>query len=374
MKKFDVAIIGAGPAGTAAAYYLAKAGRNVLLVDRASFPRKKVCGGGVTARAFNIAGDLLKDFPFNLVSKVYFNEKRTGIEIVIEKEKPFIFMTEREEFDNYLLKKAINSGVVFYSNFEVADFKKGKIFSKENTTIQADFIIAANGANGYFIKRNKKYLKLVPALEVKIDKEMFPNHFGELQTRFDFGIPDGGYAWIFVKKNSASVGVANVANKKVNLNDVLREYLKSFGFLNDKLKFNGYFVPLLKSNLSSCQEWALLTGDALGVADPITLEGIAPAMLTGKLAAEAVLSASSSEQACKIYSQKVKNEIYKELKYAKIVSKIIYEHPHLRKFLMKNYGSRLAEKMAQVILHETKYSDEFRNKNNYWKLIKYLFD
>jgi geranylgeranyl reductase family protein len=373
MKKFDVAVIGAGPAGSTAASILASAGFKTALLDKHSFPRQKLCGGGVTARAFDYLPIDINNYPFVEINDVLFKEIKTGIEVEIKREAPFIFMVDRSQFDYYLVKKSIEQGAEFFPNVEVIGVENN-IIKTTKGEIQAEIIIAADGANGYFAKRNRKYFNFIPAVEAEISLRALSKDSQYFKTRFDFGVPEGGYSWVFPKKGSITIGSTAIKKgKRLNLKKNLLKYAEGFNLKLNPIEIQGYFVPLQRKFFPPCKSNILITGDALGIADPVTLEGISLAILTGKLAAEsAILSKNKNELLCKTYNDKIKVQVYKELKYARWISNAIYGSESIRVFLMKHYGFNLANKMTDVITNSTKYSSEFTKPYNFLKLIKYL--
>src|SRR5512133_3253197 len=108
MSSFEVAIVGAGPAGSVAAYRLATAGRRVLLVDRATFPRDKPCGGGVTLRAARLLPFSLEPVTEDVVTRVDLG-LRYGRHLT-RKTAPIVYMTQRRRLDEFLLRKAEEAG------------------------------------------------------------------------------------------------------------------------------------------------------------------------------------------------------------------------------------------------------------------------
>src|SRR4051812_24689923 len=118
MSDFDVAVVGAGPAGSTAAYRLATAGARVLLVDRATFPRDKPCGGGVTMRAARL-------LPFSIEPVVEDTIERVECRLAYgpgfarRTRKPIAFMTQRKRLDHFLLEKAAEAGADVRENTKV---------------------------------------------------------------------------------------------------------------------------------------------------------------------------------------------------------------------------------------------------------------
>ena len=148
MKKFDVLIAGAGPAGSTAAYRLSREGASVLLVDRATFPRDKPCGGGLTMRAVRqlpcsvepVVEDRATRFTFGLDFKHHF--ERTTAE-------PLVLLTQRSRLDHFLAERAAEAGADFRDGVTlelISDAVEARVGSEK---IAAKALICADGANGH---------------------------------------------------------------------------------------------------------------------------------------------------------------------------------------------------------------------------------
>ena len=124
MERFDVLVVGAGPAGSTAAYRLAREGASVLLVDRARFPRDKPCGGGLTRRAFRL-------LPFSVEPVV--EDRATSVRFGLDfhsrferhTAEPLVLMTQRSRLDAFLAEQAANAGVGFRDGSKVTGLELG---------------------------------------------------------------------------------------------------------------------------------------------------------------------------------------------------------------------------------------------------------
>jgi len=148
MKKFDVIIIGSGPAGSVAAYYLAKQGISTAVIEREKLPRYKTCGGGVTYRARKI-------FPIDIqpiVEKEFYDADLIfpieELHFKVKRDKPIISMVMRDSLDHYLLKAAEAFGAVSLDETEVTAIDlNGKITLRTNKgDFESRYVIAADGA------------------------------------------------------------------------------------------------------------------------------------------------------------------------------------------------------------------------------------
>src|SRR6266850_1235653 len=146
MEAYDVAIVGGGPAGSTAAYRLARAGASVLLVDRATFPRDKPCGGGVTGRAARL-------LPFSIDPVVEDVVNRLDVSLdyryrfVRRARRPLALMTQRRRLDHFLLQQAAAAGADVRDGVKVADVRPDGL-TVDGEEVRARIVIGADGCNG----------------------------------------------------------------------------------------------------------------------------------------------------------------------------------------------------------------------------------
>jgi geranylgeranyl reductase family protein len=372
---YDAIIIGGGVAGTTAAYILAKGGKNVLLLEKEKLPRYKTCGGGVISRVSDI-------LPYKIDSVV---EKKmytadifdhvTNLSFHVKRSEPIINMTMRDRLDYFMLGKASEENASYKNEIAVTDINQNGVYVEVITGKEkyyTRFVIAADGATGITVRKlgTQKNYKKIPALEheVYVDENQFKKH--SKTARFDFGFVPGGYAWVFPKKEHLSIGLLTMNGSGKSLQKYLNEYINMLGIKDIKdEKKHGYYIPFLKKK-EFTNGRILLVGDAAGLTDPITGEGISYAMESGRYAAEAIIKGGDKEDnVIKSYKRNVKI-IVTELKYARILAFFIYTSPKLRSFVFKRYGKKLSELMTDVISGRKKYRKLLRDPLNYLKLFK----
>ncbi|GJQ64366.1 MAG: geranylgeranyl reductase [Melioribacteraceae bacterium] len=376
-SSYDVVIIGAGPAGSSAGYHLAKAGVKTLILDKAEFPRYKSCGGGIITRSD-------KFIPYDY-SSVVEQECNTALladltvkkEFFVKRDKPVVRMVMRDNFDEFAIQKAIEAGCHFNDNITVRDinYKSDPCVELNNEKIFCDKIIGADGAFGITtrVSGHFKHLTAIPAMEIElnVDHATF-RRFNNI-VRFDFGLVENGYGWVFPKKEHLSIGVLSFSTGKYNLNQLLQKYLHAININTKDYQRHGFKIPILPTTKNFAYSNLLLTGDAAGFADPITLEGIGTSILSGKLAADAIIKSSGdSSKTGARYNRLLKKELLHELKYACFLSNVIYNHPAIRKFLFKNMGALLCEKMTDVITGDKTYFEYLSKPSNYIRLVTKL--
>jgi len=370
LNKFDVIIIGAGPAGSTAAYFLAQEGLKIAIIDKAKFPRNKVCGGGIVGRTISYYPELLNNVNATPIKRLQISELTINKIINIQSPTPLIYSIKRSEFDYKLLNNAINKGAVFFPNCKVEsiDLNNTTIRVKSLTNVfNTTAVIGADGAMGISSKIvNPKRRNIAAAIEIEIE-----GRFDEKIAQFDFGAVTHGYGWVFPKVNSASVGIVSL-NPKDEIKNALKKYLGIKKLPQNIGRFRGFFIPLFTSFSKVNFKNLMLTGDALGLADPITFEGISQAILSGKLAAKAIINSNSPLKAAEYYNQLIKKDFLNELFFAKMLSLLVYRTPKIRKFLINHYGFNLASIVAKVTLGKTTYASEVKNIGNYLKFFKYF--
>ncbi len=374
--KYDVIIIGAGAAGASAAYELANSGANVIVLEKEKLPRYKTCGGGVVHRAIEklpFSTDGVVERNFNTID-IYDHE--TDLFFKVTREKPVITMMMRADLDNLIISEAVKKGakvndVVKVTSVDCND--KDVEVVTGSTTFNADFVIGADGASGISAKisgMNKNYFR-VPAIECEVSLPDDEFDYSKNSTRFDFGFIPHGYAWVFPKKNHLSVGIASMKKLKVNLNDYLEKYFAMLGLKDaSNIEKHGHIIPINPFRLKPVFKRILLTGDAIGLADPITTEGISYAIESGQLAAKAILDWCKDHQKVEEIYLKSLKPLFAELKYARLLAWFVHGSPYIRRFVFKHYGKRLSELLADVITGKIKYSGLMKNPLNYAKLLR----
>jgi geranylgeranyl reductase family protein len=381
MYNFDVIIAGAGPAGSSAALLLSQKGVKVLVVDKAQFPRYKTCGGGLVGRTSQFLPLDFSEIAERSCYSADIFDSRSSFHFNVKKSKPVILMTMRKDLDWFILSKAKMSGAAVIDNCEVFDIlnkpgyievetSKGKFISK--------FLIASDGASGIISKKSGWQNDTVsaPAVEYEVYVKDSVFDIFNNSARFDFGIFPEGYSWVFPKKNHLSIGSAFMKKSRRNLHNITMEYLKLLK-INEPLKVekHGFFVKLNPTAKKFARKQILFTGDAAGFADPLTGEGISYAILSGRLAASAIIeSGFNAELAEYFYTKSVNNKILKELYCAKILWTLVYGFPKVRALLFRLYGQKLSNAVTSVMNGERTYSDLFSNPHSYMTLLLMSFN
>ncbi len=292
----DLIVIGAGPAGAMAARCAAQSGLRTLLLDKDQFPRSKPCGGGLTLRALEVLSSVGLRLPESVIERRLMGARITIADRSVEVRMPWpVAVTVlRDRFDSLLLQAAAASGARVELGRRVEAVEQdghGVIVTAGCESWSGRMAVIAEGASG----------RLKRAVRPKIDERFWvclstdtPLN-GQLDDHglmhLETGLTRTGYAWIFPRRHSASVGLSVMTSQCCGSRRILDGYLAGHGFDPD-LPQRGHLVPLggLKRRLASGR--VLLAGDAGGFADAFTCEGIAYALLSGAAAGKAAALAA----------------------------------------------------------------------------------
>lgn len=313
-KMYDVVIVGAGPGGSAAGYYLAKQGLDVLLLDKSDFPRDKTCGDGLTPRALAVLSDMgLLDDLQRVGSQVNELEiagtKGQAVDAPFPKEngKPdYTLIVPRLIFDDAVRTHALAHGAKFDSPVRVTDVVPEQdgvvVAGKKNSqavAVKARTAIVATGASVPLLLR-MGLLKQTPPMALAA-RAYFENVSGltdQMLLSFD-GVPLPGYGWVFpLPDSAANIGAGifpwgwlgrwispktRAAFETFIQTKTVRAMLAGAHQVGP---VKGYPLRMDFANAPTYGERVLLVGEAAGLVNPLTGEGIDYALESGKVAAE----------------------------------------------------------------------------------------
>jgi geranylgeranyl reductase family protein len=290
VARYDAIVVGAGPAGSTTAYRLARAGARVCLLDRAKFPRDKPCGGGLTVRA-------VRQLPFSVEPVV--EDRVDTVELGLRygrrwsghAAEPLVLMTQRRRLDAFLAEQAAGAGAEFRDGAKVAHVEPQGVVKLEGERLEADVVVGADGANGV----TARSLGL-PGHEYGVALEGNVGYDHVSRARFggravvELGVVPGGYAWVFPKGDHVNVGVGGWESEGPRLRERLRELCAAFEIDEGVVReIRGHRLPMRGGSRRPAHDRVALVGDAAGVVDPLSGDGMYEAFVSGKLAAEAIL-------------------------------------------------------------------------------------
>jgi len=294
VTRYDAIIVGAGPAGSTCAHRLASAGANVLVLDRARFPRDKPCGGGVTGRAARLLPFSIDPVVEDVVTSVRMR-LRFGGWFEHGDGGPLVLMTQRIRLDAYLLEQAANAGAEVREGMKVEHARAGSEdveVTAGGERLHAAALIGADGVNG--ICGRALGLGGNQAVGVAIEGNIGYDHLRTDSYRgcavLELGVVPGGYGWVFPKGDHVNVGLGGWEREGPRLRGHLRDLCDAHGIAYDDLEaLRGYRLPLRSAGSTLARGRAALIGDAAGLVDPVSGDGMFEGFLSGKLASEAVL-------------------------------------------------------------------------------------
>jgi geranylgeranyl reductase family protein len=290
MQHFDVAVVGAGPAGSTAAYRLARAHARVLLIDKKSFPRDKPCGGGLTVRA-------LRQLPFPVEQVVEDRITRTrcrlryGPTLEHESSQVLCVMTQRRRLDAYLVDQAVTAGAEFRDGVHVTVESDTRL-RVDGKPIEVETLIGADGANGTTARSLDLGGEIVNgvALEGNLPYEQLPDDEWRGMLVLELGVVGGGYGWIFPKGDHVNVGVGGWGHEGPHLRRHLDVLCTHYGVDSRELtNLRGHRLPMRRPGTALARGRVLLIGDAAGVLDPVSGDGMYEGFVSARLAADHIL-------------------------------------------------------------------------------------
>ena len=286
METFDVAVVGAGPAGSTAAYRLATAGVRVLVADRAVFPRDKPCGGGVTGRAARllpfsiepVVEDVVDRMDCGLRYRSRFSRRARG---------PLAYMTRRRRLDHFLLQQAEAAGADVREGVRVADVREGGL-TVDGEEVAARIVIGADGCNGTSARQLGLAAEIVHGVALEAN---YPHdeRFAHAML-LEIAVIRGGYGWIFPKADHVNVGVGGNESEGPRLRAELRRMCEEYGVDPDAATdARGYRLPMRRPGTRLARGATAVIGDAAGLVDPFSGDGMYEAFLSSLLVTEAAL-------------------------------------------------------------------------------------
>ncbi|SFK84975.1 geranylgeranyl reductase family protein [Shimia haliotis] len=330
MSSFDIIIIGAGPAGSAAAVWAAKGGARVALIDKATFPRNKLCGGLFTERSRTYYQEIFgQDFDLSrAVTRTDIAFWHDGAELAVLNDVPPLHLTMRLDLDATLFGHALAAGAVNFSGRAISQITDKSVSFKDGETLDAPILIGADGVNSIVAKHlfgsafDTQTIGFGLEIEVPSETQAPEQH----PLRIDFGVATWGYGWSFPKRHSTTVGVGGLRAPNPDMKGHMRRYVETLGLDPDAIKFKGHHLPFGDFRPTPGRANILLAGDAAGLVDPITGEGIAFAMKSGQIAAQSALDAlaANAPDTALVRHQKGLREIHKNLRIARTLRRIIF--------------------------------------------------
>ena len=324
---WDVIVVGAGPAGATAARRLALGGARTLMLERHSLPRYKACGGGVPVRTLGLLEVGIEGVAEGFVDTIDVSNLGAP-QFRKTSPKPLAWMVMRDRFDQHLAEAAVAAGAVLREDCPVQSVVEVDDWIEVETargTERGRRLIAADGATG--VVSRQLGIAAAPtrsaAYELEVGAPAAALAHWERAANVDVGYRPWGYGWVFPKRGKLSVGVVTAPTRGRRIRRQAERYLHRLGLEEARIEqVQGHPIRYRRSVAEPvAQGNALLVGDAAGLADEFTAEGIAYAVHSARLAGDAVLADGDAAGA---YTAAVNQEIQPELDAARTISRLYY--------------------------------------------------
>lgn len=357
-RRYDVAIVGAGPAGAWAAHQLARAGAQVALLD-GTHPREKPCGGGVTARALSVVGDP-GGGPSTAIDSASFTyaDRRAVVPLTNGHARPRLEVYARREFDARLLARARKAGAVAVTErvSQVERLSGAWHLTTRAGIVIAPWLIGADGVNSLVRRRVS-----VPFSRADLSIACGYYAHGASSRRIDvaFVARPSGYLWSFPRPDHLAVGVCAQADEAsiATLMPIVDDWIRTNVRQGVRLERYSWPIPSLTSGalqreMPAGPGWLLL-GDAAGLVDPITREGIYFALESAEHAAASLLAGSDPAAA---YAERLRETVYAELLRAARLKARFYRPAFVNLLITALQKSeRVGAVMADLVAGEQPY-------------------
>jgi geranylgeranyl reductase family protein len=361
-QSCDVAIVGGGPAGATLAYELARKGIGVLLLEKEKLPRYKCCAGGVTSKAAGLLDFDISEVAEDVVHEVGF-AFNLGNAYLRRSDHPVMYTVMRDSFDHSLVQRAQRLGALVMDGQKVTQVQTCRDWvdiSTPDNVFRSRLVIGADGAHSTVAReldmvRSIEYLTAIESEIVVPNKELAK---WKARAQLDLGCVPGGYAWVFPKRDHLSVGAGCGASGARGLNAHYQKFLDSLNVDSCAVASSGrHLIPTCTKASLVWQKRALLLGDAAGLCDPLTGEGIYYAIRSAQLAAHVIVECLTNDRAeLENYQEAVDREIVSELRIARVLSRLFVRFPHLA-FGMLKQSDRAWKTECGLLSGELKYSN-----------------
>ena len=380
IREVDILIAGAGPAGCAAAYDLAQGGKHVILLDKRSFPRHKACACGLTRKTLKALRYSVDPVIERVCHEIVLQPTASASpepDVRVKTRNPICAMAVRERFDDFCLQQTLLSArqggsvelrkidriTALRESSDAIELDVATAAGME--TLHASILVGADGSNG----QTRRLLHMDAAkddgfaLEATVPyadlPATLPSGASPQDLIFDFAPLPGGYGWLFPKADHINIGVGAFApaagDSQTQLKKVTRALLLEYALqklgvstlahiTGQQLGMGGHtYIPRGR---------VLLVGDAAGLVDPLTGEGIHSAVVSGQAAAAAVLECDLSDDhhVAAAYARHL-SPLQKTLTFSARAARAFYAQPErgfkamrlplMRSLILKTYADGL---------------------------------
>jgi geranylgeranyl reductase family protein len=295
--EWDVAVVGSGPAGLAAARAAAAAGARTLVLERAAHPRYKTCGGGLIGASIGAVAPYLAVPECDRISAATFSHNGRR-EFTRRARTQLLSMVRREEFDRALSRAAIDAGAVVRERCPVRAITQAgdAAYARlaDGTQISARVLVGADGSAGVTSRHvGVEFAQVDLGLEVELPVPEPVRRRWRGRVLLDWGPIPGSYGWVFPKDDQLTVGVIAARGTGAEARRYLRDLVDRLGLGGIEPVHDTGHLTRCRSGTSPLRSGrVLVAGDAAGLLEPWTREGISYALRSGALAGAAAADAA----------------------------------------------------------------------------------
>ncbi|SBT45138.1 geranylgeranyl reductase family protein [Micromonospora narathiwatensis] len=327
MIIWDLVIVGAGPAGLSAAHAAARAGVRTLVLERATHPRYKTCGGGLIGTSLAEVAERIDVPVHDRVDRVTFTrDGRRGF--TRRHPEPLVSMIRREEFDHRLRSAAVAAGAEVREGVAVRaveqDPDEVRLRLADGDTVRARAVIGADGSSGATARHvGVAHRQVDLGLEVELPVPPAEQERWRGRLLLDWGPVPGSYAWVFPKGDRLTVGVISARGEGERTRAYLRDFLARLGLSELTPEHDSGHLTRCRTEDSPLRRGrVLVAGDAAGLLEPWSREGISFALRSGRLAGEAVAGGDPGA-----YEREVNRRLVPEMRAGRRLLEIFERRP-----------------------------------------------
>jgi geranylgeranyl reductase family protein len=334
VTKWDVAVVGAGPGGLAAAHAAASAGARTIVLERAEHPRYKTCGGGLIGASLAVATPRIAVPARDQVGAITFTHRGRRSFTRRSELRPVLTMVRRDDFDFAWYQAAVTAGAEVRQRAQIRtieqDAESATVTLTDGETITARTVIGAEGSAAISSRHvGVTFDQQDLGLEVEVAATEADRAAYRGRVLLDWGPVPGSYGWVFPKDDELTVGVIMEKGRGAETKQYLADFLTQLGLDGRRvLRDSGHLTRCRREDAPLRKGRVLVVGDAAGLLEPWTREGISYALRSGTWAGEVAARARTPAELA-AYDKLVQEELAPEMAAGRRLLHLFTRHPRL---------------------------------------------